>query len=348
MIHNHLPTVAFALTLTTFSLGLAQETTAEMLEAAQQEGTVVWYVSVDVSAAEAVAEAFEAEYPGIDVQVERSGSERVFQRVDQEYTANIFNVDVVNSSDASHFVYWKEQGILAEHVAPDVEQFADEYKDPDNLFATWRAHLSVIGYNTNLVPAEEAPTSFQDLLDPKWQSRLVKASPNYSGTIVTATKAITDHESLGWEYLEELSRLDVMQVQSSTAPPKSIANGERMAMVDGNEYNMFSEIENGSPVAIVYAEEGSPFIDSPSAIMNDAPHPNAARVFTNYLFTAEAQQVLVDVGGVRSVHPDVVEPEDRTPLSDIELLFVDAVELESQVEELKNRYTEIFGAAARE
>lgn len=339
---------ALALTLPTLSLGLAQETTPEMLEAAQQEGTVVWYVAVDVQAAEAVAEAFRAEYPGIDVQVERSGSERVFQRVDQEYNANIRNVDVVNSSDASHFVYWKERDMLAEHIAPDVERFDEAYRDPDNLYATWRAHLSVIGYNTTLVPEEEAPTSFQDLLDPKWQSRLVKASPNYSGTIVTATKAITDHESLGWEYLEQLARLDIMQVQSSTAPPKSVANGERMAMVDGNEYNMFSEIENGSPVAIVYAEEGSPFIDSPSAIMADAPHPNAARVFTNYLFTADAQQILVNVGGVRSVHPDVVEPETRTPLSEIELLFVDPVELEGQVEEIKNRYTQIFGAAARE
>ncbi len=108
------------------------------------------------------------------------------------------------------------------------------------------------------------------------------------------------------------------------------------------------EIENGSPVAIVYAEEGSPFIDSPSAIMADAPHPNAARVFTNYLFTAEAQQILVDVGGVRSVHPDVTEPETRTPLSEIDLLFVDPVELEGQVEEIKSRYTQIFGAAANE
>ena len=79
----------------------AQESTAAMLAAATKEGKVTWYTSVDVKVAEAVAKAFRAEYPGIDIEVERSGSERVFQRINQEYQSGIHNVDVVNSSDAS-------------------------------------------------------------------------------------------------------------------------------------------------------------------------------------------------------------------------------------------------------
>src|SRR4051794_27432534 len=84
------------------SLALAQETTPAMLAAAAKEGKVVWYSSVDVKVAEAIAKAFKAEHPDIDVDVERSGSERVFQRINQEYQSGIKNVDVVNSSDASH------------------------------------------------------------------------------------------------------------------------------------------------------------------------------------------------------------------------------------------------------
>src|SRR5690348_14769412 len=82
---------------------LAQETTPAMLDAAAKEGKVVWYSSVDVKVAEAIAQAFKAAYPKIDVDVERSGSERVFQRINQEHQSGIRNVDVVNSSDASHF-----------------------------------------------------------------------------------------------------------------------------------------------------------------------------------------------------------------------------------------------------
>src|SRR4051794_13790033 len=163
----------------------AQETTPAMVAAAAKEGKVVWYTAVDVKVAETLAKAFRAEYPNIDVDVERSGSERVFQRINQEYQSGIKNVDVVNSSDASHFIFWKQQKWLAPHVAPDVKRFAAQYKDPEGYYAVWRATLSVMGYNTNLVPANEAPTGYQDLLDPKWKGKLVKSHPGYSGTSLT-------------------------------------------------------------------------------------------------------------------------------------------------------------------
>src|SRR4051812_2940591 len=97
----------------------AQETTPAMLAAAEKEGKVVWYSSVDVKVAESIKKAFVAQYPKIDVEVERSGSERVFQRINQEYQSNIHNVDVVHSSDASHFLFWKQQKWLAAHKPPD-------------------------------------------------------------------------------------------------------------------------------------------------------------------------------------------------------------------------------------
>jgi len=114
-------------------------------------------------------------------------------------------------------------------------------------------------------------------------------------------------------------------------------------MVDGNEYNMFIEIQAKSPVKILYAAEGTPFISSPLAIFSQAPHPNAARVFTNFLYTAKIQQLLVDVGGQRSLHPDVKEPADRTPLAKIKLLADDPAGMMPQVADIKKRYTAIVG-----
>jgi len=323
------------------SVATAQETTPAMVAAAAKEGKVVWYSSVDVKVAEAVAKAFRAEYPNIDVDVERSGSERVFQRINQEYQSNIKNVDVVNSSDASHFIFWKQQKWLASHVQPDVKRFPAQFRDPDGYFATWRATLSVMGYNTKLVDAKDAPTGYIDLLDPKWKGKLAKAHPGYSGTALTGTYAIA--KALGWDYLEKLSKQGVQQLQSTTATPKSIASGERAVMVDGNEYNMFIEIAAKSPVKIIYPKEGTPFVASPTAIFADAPHPNAARVFQNFLFTPKVQQLVVDVGGARSVHPDVKEPADRTPLSQIKLLPDDPVGMLPQVNDIKKRYTALFG-----
>jgi iron(III) transport system substrate-binding protein len=321
---------------------LAQETTPAMLDAAAKEGKVVWYSTVDVKVAEAIAQAFKAAYPKIDVDVERSGSERVFQRINQEHQSGIRNVDVVNSSDASHFLFWKQQKWLAAHTPPDVKRYAPQFKDPDGYYADWRATLSVMGYNTNLVAEKDAPKSYADLLDPRWKGKLVKSHPGYSGTSLTGTYAIV--KVLGWDYLAKLAKQDVQQLQSTTATPKSIASGERAVMVDGNEYNMFIEIDRKSPVRIIYPTEGTPFVTSPTAIFADAPHPNAARVFQNFLYTVKAQQLVVDMGGARSLHPDVKEPANRTPLSKIKLLPDDPAAMLPLVGEIKKRYTELFGS----
>src|SRR6476646_2900434 len=153
----------------------AQETTPAMVAAAEKEGKVVWYASVDVKVAEAVAREFKAQYPKIEVEVERSGSERVLQRINQEYQSNIHNVDVVNSSDASHFLFWKQQKWLAKHSPPDVAKFSAQYKDADGYFATWRASLSCMAYNTNIVKEADEPKGCKDLLDPKWKGELTTA-----------------------------------------------------------------------------------------------------------------------------------------------------------------------------
>src|SRR4051812_25302401 len=188
--------------------------TPDLIKAAQKEGRLNYYTSIDLPVAQPIARAFEAKFPGISVKVERSGAERIFQRISQEYASKIHAVDVVNSSDAAHFVVWKRDGLLAPYVPEDVAlHYPKEHKDPDGLFASWRVWLCVIGYNTKLVKAEDAPKSFKDLLDPRWSGKIVKAHPGYSGTILTATFQIA--RDIGWDYFEKLSKQRVMQVQSS-------------------------------------------------------------------------------------------------------------------------------------
>ena len=154
----------------------------------QNEGKVVWYTSVDLQVAEAIGKAFEAKFAGIAVRIERTGAERVFQRIGQERASSIFACDVVQSSDAAHYIEWKRSGVLTPCVPEDVaKHFPAQHKDADGLFASWRIWLCGIAYNTKLVTPQEAPKSFADLLDPKWAGKLVKAHPGYSGTVLTAT-----------------------------------------------------------------------------------------------------------------------------------------------------------------
>src|SRR5439155_21066676 len=112
---------------------------------------------------------------------------------------------------------------------------------------------------------------------------------------------------LSWELIEKLAKQKVMKVQSSADPRKKHALGERAVMAFCNEYNKFTEKEKGSPVEIVYATEGSPLIVGPNGLFKNAPNPNAARLFQSFCFSPEAQQLIIDVGGLRSLHPQVKE-----------------------------------------
>jgi iron(III) transport system substrate-binding protein len=320
----------------------AEAVTPALIEAAKKEGKVVYYTSIDLALAEKIGKAFEAKYPGISVRVERTGAERVFQRIGQEYASNIHAVDAVNSSDAAHFIAWKRDGILQPYVPEDVAKFYPaEHKDADGLFASFRVGLSVIGYNTNLVKADEAPKSFADLLDPKWTGRLVKAHPGYSGNVMSATFEMV--RDIGWDYFEKLAKQKVMQVQSSTDPPKKLVLGERAVMVDGNEYNALILKEGGKPVEPIYPSEGTPMAVGPNGIFKAAPNPNAARLFQSFCFTTECQQLVIDVGALRSVHPQAKEKPGRKPFKDIKVMKDDAAGVEKNAEAIKARYSKIFG-----
>ncbi|MSO68346.1 MAG: extracellular solute-binding protein [Pseudolabrys sp.] len=319
----------------------ASAITPALIEAAKKEGKVVWYTSIDLKLSERIGKAFEAKFPGVTCRVERTGAERVFQRIGQEYSSNIHAVDVVNSSDAAHLVVWKRNGWLAPYVPEDVAKFYPaEHKDVDGNFASFRVFLSIIAYNTNLVKKEDAPKSFADLLDPKWKGKMVKAHPGYSGTIMTATFQMA--RDLGWGYFEKLALQNVLQLQSAADPPKRLTLGERAVQADGVEYLVLMGKESGQPVEPVYATEGSPLIVGPNALFKAAPNPNAARLFQSYCFTPEAQQLCVDVGGLRSMHPQTKEKPGRTPFKQIKVMKDDAAGVERDAEMIKQQYTKLF------
>jgi iron(III) transport system substrate-binding protein len=319
----------------------AEAITPQLIEAAKKEGKVVWYTSIDLAVAERISGAFREKFGGIEVRVERTGAERVFQRIGQEYASDVHAVDIANSSDTSHLLEWKRQGILLPYVPEDVAKYyKPEHRDADGTFAGFRATLCPMAYNTKLVKAEDAPSSFKDLLDPKWKGKIVKAHPGYSGTILTATFEMV--RDIGWEYFEALAKQNVMQVQSSTDPPKKLSLGERSVMADGNEYNVFLLKESGQPVEAIYPAEGTPFVIGPNGIFKAAPNPNAAKLFQNYCFTPEAQTMMIEIGGLRSLHSGVKERPGRKPLADIKILKEDAESAATQSEAIKARYTKLF------
>jgi iron(III) transport system substrate-binding protein len=316
--------------------------TQQLVDAAKKEGKVIFYTSIELQTAEKIGKAFEAAYPGIAVQVERNGCERLFQRLAEERGSNIHVADAIECSDMTALLHWKQLGWLAPFLPADVaEKWPADQRDPDGYFATERFTLSPIIYNTKLVKAEDAPKSYADLLDKKWAGKIVKAHPGYSGTIMTVTFELS--RDLGWDYFKKLGQQRVMQVQSAAEPPKKVAQGERPIGADGGEYFVLQIRGQGGAIEPVYPSEGTPSIPGGAGVIVDAPHPNAARLLISWLFSRNGQQLLVDSAWLRSVDPDVKLKAGMKPLSEIQVLKADPAAQVNAVDEIKKKYAEYFG-----
>jgi iron(III) transport system substrate-binding protein len=322
----------------------SQPLSASLIDAARREGAVTFYTAIELPLAETLKRRFEAQHPEILVRLKRSGAERIFERIDPEGEEQLRDVDVVCTSNAGHFVHWKREGRLAKYVPDEIARhLPPEEVDPDGMFATVFAALSVIGYNSRVVSSERAPKRFVDLLNPEWKGKIVKARPDYSGIVLVATFQIV--RVLGWSYFEQLATQNVKQVNSAIEPPNELARGEMAIQADGAASHLMLLKERGAPVEAVYPLEGTPKIPAPSAIFESAPHPNAARLFQNFLFTAETQQLLVQQGRLYSFHNLTKEVAGRPSMRAIKLLRSDAAEVESERDAIIERYKAIFGSS---
>jgi iron(III) transport system substrate-binding protein len=180
---------------------------------------------MDLPFAERLAKTFGETYPGITVRVERSGAERVFTRIGQEYSSNIHAVDVVNTSDQAHCIVWKRSGWLAPYLPEEVaKHFDPKYYDPDGMHVTTRVLISPIGYNTNLVKKEEAE-GFTSEMGGQRDGRAHKALQRHdrNSTFQTAR-----------EWAGALAKLPTADhaVQSATDTPRR-SRSANAVMVDG-------------------------------------------------------------------------------------------------------------------
>jgi iron(III) transport system substrate-binding protein len=316
--------------------------TPELVTAATREGKIVFYTSIELHTAEKIGKAFEAAYPGIAVQIERNGCERLTQRLAQERAIGIRDADAIDCSDSTALFQWKKQGWLAPFVPADVaEKWPADERDADGCFATERFTLSPIAYNTKLVKPEDAPKTFADLLDKKWSGKIIGARPGYSGTIVTAIFELSRY--LGWDYLKKLGGQVVMQVLAAADAVKAVARGERAIAAVGLEYLVLELRSQGRPIEPVYPAEGTPLIPGGAGVMVDGPHPNAARLFISWLFSRTGQQILVDEAFLRSFDPEVKLNAGMKPLSEIEVMKPDAAAQAQATAEIRKKYDEYFG-----
>jgi iron(III) transport system substrate-binding protein len=267
--------------------------TPELIDAARKEGKISYYSALELNVAERLGKAFEAKYPGISVHVERSGAERIYQRIGQEQGSGINAVDVANSTDPAHYLDWKAKDWLAPYLPEDVVKYfpADQF-DADGTYATSCAWMEAIGYNSSLVMPEQAPKSYADLLDPKWQGKIL--SDDYRALGGGAVFFPVMLKAFGREFHEKLAAQKPVFSRDLQNSERRCARGEFPLYLPFN----LQDLNNlkGLPVKAVVPAEGRPYVRFDISTLKNGPHPNASRVFMNYYLEPESQLVFANAG----------------------------------------------------
>jgi iron(III) transport system substrate-binding protein len=282
---------------------------AQLIDAANKEGRLVLYTAQTVDEANGMAEAFEKDFPDIDVEVVRKSGAELFELVSSEARAGKLRADVMEQSDIVLALDLQEEFDLFEpQDSPSDAAFPDEY--PVKAFYPVYEILHAFAYNTQLVDEADAPKTWEDYLDPAFNGRRAHVAAGGGGCSWALT-LFQGKELAGEDHAEYWRKVAALN------PTLSVSNAQLIQQLGQGEFMISTmqaavaegAIKDGAPVKMVYPPEGVPTCDMVSAVVRKAANPNAARLYWNWSLSKRGQSVWVnDLDGV-SVREDLSIPK---------------------------------------
>jgi iron(III) transport system substrate-binding protein len=270
-----------------FGAGLAQD-----LAKAKQEGRIVFYTSWGPSDADYVVKAFEKKYAPLRVETVRASSERTLTRLLSEHRANTFLGDVVAVSGIQSGIL-KAKGSLDRYQSPEAVNFPADWRDPDGYGVGLHQTIYVIGYNSRLVSPDAVPRSYEDLLQPRWKGQLGWDNEEFYlfGALMN-----TRGKERGLEYWRRLADQQINFRKGYTLISELVSAGEFPAAVSLYQHRVDEYIEKGAPLQWVAPNPligGDP---NKISLLKNAPRPNGAKLFIDFMLSMEGQKLLQDKG----------------------------------------------------
>jgi iron(III) transport system substrate-binding protein len=319
----------------------AHADTAALIEGARKEGTLTWYIAqVDGETAEVMGRAFTAQYPGVKVSVIRTTGQVAYERLVQDLKNNAPQCDVFSTTDISHMPALRKRNEIAEFVPENAAAMAPAFHGlgEDGYYYPTTSTLMLIIYNTQKMRPEEAPKNWADLLDPKLKGRVAFGHPAFSGYVGCWTLAMRSLYS--WQFFDKLAKNNPRIGRSGNDPITLLNAGECVAGLGPLATTLLSQ-EKGNPIALQYPTDGSLLCIGPSAVMARAPHPNAARLFQNWLLSKEFAQVCANAY-VTPVREDVTLKPGAKPLSEVKIIRQTTAEIGKGVPEVIEQWRDTF------
>ncbi|MGZ8518780.1 MAG: ABC transporter substrate-binding protein [Candidatus Binatia bacterium] len=262
-----------------------------LIDGAKKEGQVVFYASMEAPSAQRLSAAFERKYPFLKVEATRIGSERMATRLIAEAQARKVRADVVHQS-AFDFYGVLQKGLFDSYLSAERAAIPAEYRDDKGLWVMASATLNVIAYNKKMVSAADAPKSFWDLTAAKWKGQLLM-DDNESKWMAGMMQYYGEAKTV--ELLKMLAAQDIQFRTGHSSIQTLLAAGERAAVVVAFANGVDRLKKEGAPIEWI-ASEPVIGLTFGTAVVKDAPHPNAARLFNDFLLSREGQEITAAAG----------------------------------------------------
>jgi iron(III) transport system substrate-binding protein len=248
--------------------------------------------------------------------------------------------DVLASADLSHYLELKKRGQLVAFTPANSATIIEPMRkiDPDGMYHVVSFGLVTLMRRSDKVKPEDAPKSWTDLHDPRWRNQISISHPSFSGSVTTWTAAL--NKLYGWSYFEKLEKNKPQVGRSLLDTNATLKAGERsvgMALKQAVD----EDAAKGEPLALIYPSDGSVVIIGAMAIVKGAPHPNAAKLFLEYL-QSEAFDRIQSQDFFEPTHEGVPSRTGMV-LKDTKLLQIPPEELLKAAPEIKDKWRDTFG-----
>ena len=267
--------------------------TAADVAKAEQEGAVLFYTHDSETAAAAIADAFTADFPKIRAGYVRAQNGALFSKVLAERSAGRFDCDVIQFSEIGTGLDFQARGNYTQYLSPQAAAYAPEHlSDPPGYFFWSGITFAGIAYNTQKVKPEEAPKTWKDLLDPRWRN------------VMSVKQATSGMQFVQWYELRRLYGDEYWKAFAKQRPhgfDSRVQLFDRLAKGDDRicglaewaGYVLYHD-DRKAPIAFVAPPDGLPAAQLVAGVADRAPHPEAARLFLDWLMSMRGQKLYQD------------------------------------------------------
>ncbi len=313
----------------------ATASSAALLDAAKKEGKVEIYTSLNADEFDTIVKAFADKYADIKIEFYRGSSEDVTQKALTEFRAKTYIADVLETNDVN-IVQLLNEGVTGNYVSPEAAVYPAGAKDANGAFTDDRLNLIVIAYNTNLVKPADAPKKWDDLLDPKWKGKIGIEASDWP-LIAYSTKVWGDAKAQ--DFWTKLAAQKPRVISGHTELANFLVAGEFALSPTVYAHRVLALQAKKAPIDMVKSDTAFAF-PVMTAIAKNAPHPNAAKVFIDWLLSVDGQNALVKAGRI-PVRPGIkTNPEGV--LTGFNIYYGDPNSL-LKAQDVQKQYNTLFG-----